>query len=72
MDPRPGPQLVVEPWVETDGVAVSALETGGGGGSGGGLAGGVAAVREGREDWVEVTVGLVGGEVRAGGGGGGR
>ncbi|KAI8468251.1 MAG: hypothetical protein J3K34DRAFT_523053 [Monoraphidium minutum] len=56
MPPRPGPELIVEPWVEADEVTL----TPGVGGGGGGLGGGVGAARAGRSPWVEVTAGLVG------------
>jgi hypothetical protein len=60
MPPRPGPSLVAEPWVDTDDVT---LEQRGGA---------VVAARAGRVDWLEFTVGLLGGAVRREGARGAR
>lgn len=59
MPPRPGPDLIVEPWLEPDALTLIPAAAAGGG-DGGGLAGGVGVERAGASPWVEVTAGLIG------------
>jgi hypothetical protein len=57
MPPRPGPNLLVEPWVDADDISVAPAR---------GATAAATAARAGREQWVEFTVGLVGDAVSSG------